>query len=166
MWQGGSLPLALRTSVHQHRAVGIGQAQGCCQESWLLVAQQAWTQALAPLVKSRRRALLLVAGIGGGEPRAELLAGGHGSHKTGRGLGQHWVLGVIWLAPQASMGRAADQRRVILITGLRLDGRDCGREKHRAAAIMAACERVLRKQRPEAWLWEAEWAGTWLVCHS
>lgn len=43
------------------------------------------------------------------------------------------------------MGRAADQRRVILI-GLRLDGRGCGREKYRAAAIMATCECVPRRR--------------------
>lgn len=65
MRQGGALALALRTSMHQHRAVGIGQAQGCCQEGRLLVAQQAWTQALAPLVESCSGALLLVASIGG-----------------------------------------------------------------------------------------------------
>lgn len=65
MWQCGALPLPLRTSMHQHRAVGISQTQGCRQEGRLLVAQQAWTQALAPLVEGSCGALLLVASIGG-----------------------------------------------------------------------------------------------------
>lgn len=77
------------------------------------------------------------------------MAGGHGSHKAGGGLGQHWVLWVIWLAPQASMGGAADQRWFILIAGLCLDGRDCGREEHGAEAIMATCGCVPRRRKSE-----------------
>lgn len=129
--------LALGAGVHQHRAVGLGQGQRGGHEGRLLVAQQAGAQALAPLVEDGRRVLLLVAGVGGREPRAELLAGRHGGHEAGGGFGHHRVLRVVGLAPQAPVGGAADQRGVILIGGLRLDGWDWGREKHTGCAHLS-----------------------------
>lgn len=129
--------LALGASVYQHGAVGVRKGQGGGHEGWLLVTQQTGAQALAPLIENSCWVLLLVAGIRGREPRAELLAGSHGGHEAGGGLSHHRVLWVVRLAPQAPMGRAADQGGVIFISGLRLDGWDCEKEKHRGCTILS-----------------------------
>lgn len=145
--------------MHQHGAVGL-EGQGCGHEGWLLVAQQAGAQALAPLVQDSRWILLLVAGIGGREPRAELLAGSHGGHEAGGGLGHPGVLWVVRLAPQAPVGGTADQGGVVFIRGLCLDGWDCEKSTWGAPFLVnCRCAHRISGQRSGTCPWASEWVG-------